>query len=118
MKKKQDTTKSLAEQATQNEKSDIQKKLTYPPSEDIYNKDQEEENIDPEDTAKIKAPNEDWETENNEKIFDEDVSGSDLDVPGSELDDDREKDGEEDKENNYYSLGGDSHNDLEEDKGD
>jgi len=41
-------------------------------------------------------------------------SGIDLDVPGSELDDKNEAIGEEDEENNYYSLGGDEHNDLEE----
>ena len=55
---------------------------------------------------------------NNEKDFIEDQSGSDLDVPGSELDDEQEKIGSEDEENNYYSLGGDGHNDLDEDKGD
>lgn len=38
-----------------------------------------------------------------------------LDVPGAELDDADEAIGEEDEENNYYSLGGDDHNDLEED---
>lgn len=38
-----------------------------------------------------------------------------LDVPGAELDDPDEKIGEEDEENNYYSLGGDDHNDLDED---
>jgi hypothetical protein len=43
--------------------------------------------------------------------------GQDLDVPGSELDDLDERIGEEDEENNYYSLGGDDHNDLEEDNG-
>lgn len=32
-----------------------------------------------------------------------------LDVPGQELDDADEKIGEEDEENNYYSLGGDKH---------
>jgi hypothetical protein len=37
-----------------------------------------------------------------------------LDVPGAELDDADEQIGEEDEENNYYSLGGDDHNDLEE----
>ncbi len=42
-------------------------------------------------------------------------SGAGLDVPGSELDDADENIGEEDEENNYYSLGGDDHNDLEED---
>ena len=36
-----------------------------------------------------------------------DVSGSDLDIPGAEADDDNEEIGEEDEENNYYSLGGD-----------
>jgi hypothetical protein len=39
-----------------------------------------------------------------------------LDIPGSELDDEMEKIGEEDEENNYYSLGGDDHDDLEEDR--
>jgi len=36
-----------------------------------------------------------------------------LDVPGSELDDVEEEIGSEDEENNYYSLGGDNHEDLE-----
>ena len=39
-----------------------------------------------------------------------------LDVPGSDLDDKDERIGEEDEENNYYSIGGDDHNDLEEEK--
>lgn len=38
----------------------------------------------------------------------------DLDIPGSELDDADEILGEEDEENNYYSLGGDNHSDLDE----
>jgi hypothetical protein len=36
-----------------------------------------------------------------------DASGSDLDVPGAEDDDANEEIGEEDEENNSYSLGGD-----------
>lgn len=40
----------------------------------------------------------------NEKV---NVSGDDLDVPGSEEDDGDEEIGEEDEENNSYSLGGD-----------
>lgn len=40
---------------------------------------------------------------------------TDLDVPGSELDDESESIGEEDEENNYYSLGGDRHENQEED---
>ena len=34
------------------------------------------------------------------------LSGKDLDVPGSELDEAQEATGNEDEENNYYSLGG------------
>lgn len=45
------------------------------------------------------------------------VNGDDLDVPGAEDDDPNEEIGEEDEENNYYSLGGDAHENLEEDKG-
>lgn len=85
----------------------------YPPSEDIYSRGIKEEAIDPENTDEMKQPNDEagvW----NEKDFDDDVSGSDLDVPGSELDDDLEAIGSEDEENNYYSLGGDNHVDLEE----
>jgi hypothetical protein len=37
-----------------------------------------------------------------------------LDVPGEELDDSNESLGEEDEENNYYSLGGDRQENLEE----
>jgi hypothetical protein len=37
-----------------------------------------------------------------------------LDVPGAELDDAQEITGGEDEENNYYRLGGDDHNNLDE----
>jgi hypothetical protein len=43
--------------------------------------------------------------------------GCGFDIPGSELDDKQEEIGSEDEENNYYSIGGDNHNDLEEDNG-
>lgn len=46
---------------------------------------------------------------------DESENEQDLDVPGAELDDRDEEIGEEDEENNYYSLGGDRHETLEED---
>ncbi|MBC7749641.1 MAG: hypothetical protein H7Z76_13895 [Methylotenera sp.] len=88
----------------------------YPPSEDIYNQGKIETAIDPNDLSKKKAPNEE-DGARNEKDFKEDKSGADLDVPGSELDDAMEKVGSEDEENNYYSIGGDNHNDLDEDKG-
>src|SRR4029077_463608 len=89
----------------------------YPDDEDIFVRDKEEDLIDPEDNSKTKSspvkPG-----RNNEKDFKDDKSGGDLDVPGSEQDDLEEIAGSEDEENNYYSLGGDNHDDLEEDKGD
>jgi hypothetical protein len=47
------------------------------------------------------------------RVWNVDVSGEDLDVPGSELDDEEEVIGEEDEENNLYSLGGDRYEDME-----
>lgn len=49
------------------------------------------------------------------RVWPVDFQGGDLDVPGSEDDDAREEVGAEDEENNPYSLGGDNHEDLEED---
>jgi len=55
-----------------------------------------------------------------EKEHKENLAGDDEDedmgliVPGSGLDNKDEEIGEEDEENNYYSLGGDEHNKLEE----
>jgi len=46
----------------------------------------------------------DEKTPLNEKSFDQDLSGGDLDIPGSELDDADEAIGEEDEENNDYSI--------------
>ena len=66
--------------------------LIYPVEEDIYNRSQKE------------------------TIINTDVlTDKQLDVPGSELDDAQEDIGSEDEENNYYSLGGDEHNNLDED---
>jgi hypothetical protein len=87
----------------------------YPPDEDIYGNFQKDMNINPEDPSRLKDPFDKYKTgSNNEKDFSDDVTGSDLDIPGSELDDDLELIGGEDEENNYYSLGGDNHNDLDE----
>ncbi len=91
----------------------------HPASEDIYNHSHEEKDIELEDLSKIK------DIEDNEIIgfdngreLDDKQYGDDLDVPGSDLDDDEEKIGNEDEENNYYSIGGDEHNDLTENQGD
>ncbi len=90
--------------------------VTYPASEDIYSKGIKESDIDPEDTSRIKTSNEN-DGLYNEKTFNQDKSGDDLDIPGAELDDAQEEIGSEDEENNGYSIGGDNHNDLEEDNG-
>lgn len=91
----------------------------YPDNEDIYNKFDKEFDIDPEDISKNKNRiTIDNTSELNEKDFEQDQTGEDLDIPGSELDDESEKTGSEDEENNYYSIGGDNHNDLEEDNAD
>jgi hypothetical protein len=76
----------------------------YDASEDIYSQDEKIDSDELEDDLKPAKG------KSKKKL------GDDLDVPGSELDDADEKIGEEDEENNYYSLGGDDHNDLEEDK--
>lgn len=89
----------------------------YPESEDIFERGTKLDKIDTDDITSEKAPNI-KPNEPNEKSFEDDLTGDDLDVPGSELDNKEEAAGNEDEENNYYSLGGDEHNDLEEDKGD
>ena len=47
-----------------------------------------------------------------------DFTGDELDIPGAELDDENEILGEEDEENNYYSIGGDNHENLDENRND
>jgi len=101
------------------EKDDNGEYPLYPDSDDIYNKLKKEKNMDPEDISKVKKSDRNYKARTNIKIeSDEDISGSDLDIPGSELDDDQEMIGSEDEENNFYSIGGDDHNDLDEDRDD
>lgn len=88
----------------------------YPENEDIYSRNKEEADLDPEDPAHKKAPNIDPNAKN-EKDFKESKDGEDLDVPGNEDDESAMGDGKEDEENNFYSLGGDNHENLEEDQG-
>ncbi len=94
----------------QENKKNIQQDLPgypiYPPNEDIYHHAKEESDLHPENPEQLKIPPEPT-GELNEKNFKQDVSGGDLDIPGSELDDQMENLGSEDEENNLYSLGGD-----------
>ncbi|HEY5368266.1 MAG TPA: hypothetical protein VIJ75_04675 [Hanamia sp.] len=78
---------------------------------------------DPEYSAKDDIYNREKEESYNDSELPRQQDGDDrlpldegLDVPGDELDDADEKIGEEDEENNYYSLGGEDHNDLDEEK--
>jgi hypothetical protein len=83
----------------------------YPESEDIYNKFKKDTMLDPEEITKTGDIG-NFNTGRNNY----DIPGGDLDIPGSELDDEQENIGNEDEENNYYSIGGDDHNNLDEDK--
>jgi hypothetical protein len=90
----------------------------YPEDEDIYSNYEEEKDIDPEDIFKKKESGEKNKLRRNPELdLDDEFPGDDLDVPGAELDDDMEVIGSEDEENNYYSLGGDEHDDLDENQG-
>lgn len=96
--------------------SELQGYPLYPENEDIYKKLKKLRNIDPEDISKIKEIKK--LGKRNEKDFEEDLIVSDLDIPGIEIDeDDDEIIDIEDEENDYYSLGGDDHLDLEENLG-
>ena len=90
--------------------------VSYPASDDIYNQDKKETEIDPEDISRLKVSNE-HDGKFNEKNFNQDKTGGDLDIPGAELDDEQEDIGSEDEENNSYSIGSDNHKNLEEDNG-
>ncbi len=71
----------------------------YDSKEDVYAKSKIVESVSPE-----------------EELSDE--LDEDLDVPGSDLDDQDESVGEEDEENNYYSIGGEDHDDIDEENTD
>jgi len=141
MKNKDIKTKHPKNLEAMDEVEKVPDSFSYPAADDIYSQSKEETGMDPEDITRTKTPNEkrgdidpseldfdedipgrdmnkDLEGDDmNEMDFDDDVSGRDLDVPGSDLDDALEDNGDEDEENNSYSLGGDRHEDLEEDKG-
>lgn len=88
----------------------------YPASEDITSRG-EQEDLDVENVTRSSRINNEL-ARDVANFSEEEVEEEGLDVPGSELDDEDEFIGEEDEENNYYSLGGDRHEDLEEDNED
>jgi hypothetical protein len=115
MKEKKDKLNLSESLADNKEENDLKGDPIYPDSEDIYKNFQEEEDINPEDISKTKVSNN--TNALRRKNLDNENSENDLDIPGSELDDIQEDIGSEDEENNYYSLGGDDHEDMEEDQG-
>jgi hypothetical protein len=95
--------------------SDLPGYPVYPSSEDIYRKETKAADINPDDNSEITEviPGTKW----NEEDYNSTLSGDDLDVPGSEEDAKEGTAGNEDEENDYYSLGGDDHDDLDESHG-
>lgn len=84
-------TKTFPKRGRKYEEEDYPGYPGYDEEDDIYRNAKEEDEIDPENTGKKKHA-----------VYDE--AEDDLDIPGSELDDDMEEVGSEDEENNYYSL--------------
>jgi hypothetical protein len=105
-------------QPIKQEKVDLPGYPLYPDSEDIYKK---SEKLGTENPNAILTPlSENDRLEHimeGEKDPKHDALGYPLDIPGSDLDDRQEAIGSEDEENNYYSIGGDNHDNLEENKG-
>jgi len=118
MNQKKKAVKLPQKQLSNSPKTELLEYPLYPVNEDIYLKSVREEEIDPEYFAAERSPSsKDPSGIISETQFISAISAENLDVPGSELDDKEEVIGSEDEENNYYSIGGDNHNDLEEDKG-
>ncbi|MBS7255729.1 hypothetical protein [Flavobacterium branchiicola] len=85
--------------ANENEIERNLENLDYPASEDIYNQEDKLDEIDLEEisTDETIIPKDHQWKQNSDKL------GNDLDIPGSELDDEQEEIGSEDEENNFYS---------------
>lgn len=100
---KKDTTKVTTETSKDIIDKNLEK-LEYPASEDIFVQLEKDVEINIESIPNNKNLG------NRPQIWDENTLptqgiGSDLDIPGSELDDAREQIGSEDEENNFYSEG-------------
>jgi hypothetical protein len=84
---------------------DTETNVTEEERELLSRTDESMSGIDDEDRRNLMLDSKDFDGDPlNEK---DDVSGQDLDVPGAQDDDENEDLGEEDEENNSYSLGGD-----------
>ena len=91
-------------------------------AEDLRNLDAAEQNMNTTDDnnlmhSSLDNVDADGDPLNEDSSLMQDMTGESLDVPGSSADNADENIGEEDEENNYYSLGGDLHESQEENKG-
>ncbi len=91
-------------------------------NEDLRLLEAADQNMDTQDARNLMASaldntDDDGDPLNEESSIAFDMTGEDLDIPGAQADDKAEDIGEEDEENNYYSLGGDLHEAQEENKG-
>lgn len=91
-----------------NEEDDLPGYPSNPPSEDIFTRFDKEEDVNIENPFDENEP----PVKAVDEYTDDLLMGADLDVPGSDLDDDMEIIGNEDEENNYYSLGSDDNDAL------
>ena len=99
MNKNKDYTKQSGENKILVEDSTV-----YPPGKDIFNTSFKEDESMPDDIA---ALNDATNAENEKNSIDY-AAVSDLDVPGSKLDEEHITIGSENEENNYHDLGGES----------
>lgn len=92
----EDIEESSDSNVSEEEKTDLRRSANDMPTEDDINLRR----------AALDNTDEDG-TPLNESSFKNNITGTGLDVPGAENDDENEEIGEEDEENNEYSLGGD-----------
>lgn len=108
----------LRESSEENLNEEFPDYPVYPPSEDIYSIYKKEEEVDIEHPYAGKSVKDKTRPLTLIEKEEDDYIADDLDIPGAELDDEQEFIGSEDEENNYYSLGGDNHENLDENTGD
>jgi hypothetical protein len=79
-----------------------------------------EADVTKEDLLLLGDPDKDMDMDEDEAVLTNrewplEMTGEDLDVPEADLDDENDALGQGDEENSYYSIGGDNHENLEED---
>ena len=94
----EDIEQSSSSNVTRQEKEDLRRTANDMPTED-------DENL---RRAALDNTDDDGDSLN-EGSFKNNITATGLDVPGADQDDENEEIGEEDEENNEYSLGGDNH---------